>query len=70
MKHIIDETYEGHEIVFMQETEGKFAGTFAVDIRIDDFDGELIGGYCEMLNINDCRNKATGFIDGWETKGE
>lgn len=66
MKHIIDETYKGHELVYL-ETEHR---TFAVDIRIDDFDGEFIGAYTDLLTISDCRLKATGFIDGYHARKE
>lgn len=62
MKHMIDETYKDHEIVFLQQDNGMVT----VDIRSDNFDGEMIHGYTDMLTIRDARNKATGYIDGLE----
>lgn len=64
MKHIIDEQYRGHELVFMQSHDG----LYSVDIRVDGFDGHFIGAYSDCLSITDARNKATGFIDGWFAK--
>lgn len=61
MIHILDEQYKGHEIVFIQQDNGMFI----VDIRSDDFDGEFMQGYSDMLSIRDARNKAVGFIDGY-----
>ena len=71
MKHVIDEVYNGHELVFMQQlpsdkAEGYIPDMFAVDIRADDDDGEFIGAYCDMLSISDARLKAVGFVDGYD----
>ena len=64
MKHITDEQYREHELVFMQATNG----LYSVDIRSDNYDGEFIGAYQDCLSITDARNKAVGFIDGWKAR--
>lgn len=64
MQHIIDEEYKGHELVFMQ-AEDK---TITVDIRKDNFAGEFLQGYSEMLSVSDARLKATGYIDGLHSR--
>lgn len=66
MNHIIDETYKGHELVLMMQENGMIA----VDVRIDNFAGEFIAGYEDMLSVNDARLKATGFVDGYQTVKE
>jgi hypothetical protein len=60
--HIVDETYKGHELVFIAQ-DNKMV---TVDIRADDFDGEFIQGYSDMLSVTDARNRAVGFIDGYD----
>lgn len=62
MTHIQDEQYKYHELVFIKQDNG----LITVDIRIDDFDGEFIQGYSDLMNMTDARNKAVGFIDGLE----
>lgn len=62
MKHLFDETYKGHEIVFMEDD-----GLITVDVRVDDFDGEFLVGYTHLLSVSDARLKAVGFIDGVES---
>lgn len=60
-KHILDEDYRGHELVFIEQENGMIT----VDVRIDNFDGEFIAGYSDMLSVTDARNKAVGFVDGY-----
>lgn len=59
--HIVDEEYRGHELVFIMQDDG----WITVDIRIDNFDGEFMGGYTDMLDVHTARVKATGYIDGF-----
>lgn len=61
-KHIVDEVYRGHEIIFIEQSNG----FITVDIRADDFDGEFIAGYTDFLDIANARNRACGYIDGFE----
>jgi hypothetical protein len=63
MTHIIDEEYRGHEIVFLMQSDG----LITVDIRSDNFDGEMLQGYSDLISVVDARNKATGFIDGYKS---
>jgi hypothetical protein len=65
-KHIVDEEYKGHEIVFIEQSNG----FITVDIREDNFDGGFIAGYTDFLDISNARNRAYGFVDGFhEVKG-
>lgn len=65
-KHILDEQYKGHETVYIQQDNG----WITVDVRIDDYDGEFIAGYTDMQNMAEARQRAHGYIDGYQsTKG-
>lgn len=61
MTHIIDEEYRGHELIFIMQ-DNKF---ITVDIRSDDFAGEMLTGYEDLISVRDARNRAHGFIDGY-----
>lgn len=61
MKHIQDFTFRGHEIILMQDS---INGSYAVDIRADDFDGDIIAGYNEFKRQDDARYCAMAFVDG------
>lgn len=58
MKHIKDLEYKGHEIVIMQDSTG-----YAVDIRSDNFDGEMVDGYLELATQADAINKGKEVVD-------
>lgn len=61
MKHLLDEQYKEHEVSYYQD-----GNWIAVDIRADNYDGDIIGAYTEQLTILGARMKAYGFVDGWE----
>lgn len=61
MTHIVDEEYRGHEIVFIQQNDG----FITVDVRVDNFDGEMLTGYEGIINVAQARSRAHGFIDGY-----
>lgn len=64
MIHITDETYKGHELVFISQQNG----LITVDVRADDFAGEFIAGYSDLMSVTEARAKATGFIDGYKAR--
>ena len=63
-QHIVDEEYKGHEIIFIKQDNG----FITVDIRIDNFDGEFIGGYTDFIDVANARNRAYGYIDGYHER--
>lgn len=67
MNHIIDETYDGHELIFLDQTdrEDGIRGMITVDIRADNFEGGFLTGRSDFLNVTSARLWATGFIDGY-----
>lgn len=64
MDHVKDIEYRGHEIIIMSQANGKFA----VDIRIDNFDGELIGGYQDLATQADAEWTGKVFVQGYRSK--
>jgi hypothetical protein len=44
--------------------EDKVTKMIAVDVREDEFDGELIAGYSDFATVEDARRVASAFIDG------
>jgi hypothetical protein len=60
-QHILDEEYRGHELVFIKQ-DNDF---ITIDIRADNFDGEYLTGYEDLISVRDARNRAHGFIDGY-----
>jgi antibiotic biosynthesis monooxygenase (ABM) superfamily enzyme len=63
MQHLEDRIYKGHELVIMQEGDD---GSYVVDIRIDDYDGEFIGGYYGIATREEAIEKGKAFVDGYE----
>jgi hypothetical protein len=61
MKHIKDLEYKGHEIIILQHLDTKL---YAVDVRADNFDGEIIAGYEGFVIAYDAKRMAQAFIDG------
>lgn len=59
MKHIRDLTHRGREIVIMLDEDG----TYVVDIRENDTDGEMIAGFSGLESEPDARRKAFATID-------
>lgn len=59
MQHDTDYIYKGHEVVIMHDATG-----YVCDIRDDEFDGDLIAGFCEYRTEREARMKAESFIDG------
>lgn len=59
-KHITDETYKGHELV-ITHTEGR---GYNVDIRADDYDGDIIAAYTSFTELDDARLAGRAYIDG------
>lgn len=67
MIHIQDQVFRGHEIIIMQDTydDGMpIDGSYTVDIRADNADGDIIAGYTEFKTVADARYNAMAFIDG------
>lgn len=64
MTHITDEEYKGHEVVFIQQSDG----LITVDIRDGYIDGEMLAGYEDLIDVSNARNLARGFIDGLKAK--
>lgn len=62
-KHLYDIQYKGHEIIVTQDSD-----SFSVDIRSDNFDGEIIAGYTELYNDDDAQITGKAFVDGLEYK--
>ena len=58
MNHVKDETYQGHEICFYEN-----GSTYFVDIREDDFDGDIIACYSEIDTLAEARDLAHNYID-------
>jgi hypothetical protein len=52
--------YKGNEIIILQDKDN----LFAVDIRIDDYDGEMIQGYCGLASESEAISVGQAFIDG------
>ncbi len=52
--------YKGHEVIVYLED----SYTYAVDIRIDEYYGEVMQGYCELGSECDAMSVAKAFIDG------
>lgn len=65
MEHILDEQYKGHELSYYRD-----ASYIAVDIRADDYDGDIIGAYTALLTVSEARSKAVGFVEGWQASIE
>jgi hypothetical protein len=58
MMHIKDLTYKGHEIIINKDSRG-----FIADVRSDEFEGELVAGYCELASESEAIEKAKFYID-------
>lgn len=63
MEHIQDLEFRGHEIIILRDNLTQF---YAVDIREDNADGEIIAGYADFTTEDDARYNAMAFIDGIE----
>lgn len=61
MKHIEDYTLAGHEVMIYLD-----GGNYAVDIRKDAFDGDIIGAYTGLASEDDARFVAKVFIEGYK----
>jgi hypothetical protein len=59
MQHDLDYIYKGHEVVILHDTTG-----YMCDIRSDDFDGELMAGYCDLASKREAVTVANEYIDG------
>jgi len=66
MKHLKDTVVDGHEVIYYQEQydDGSLMDEYAVDIRADNADGEIIAGYAEFATEDDARRVAMAYIDG------
>jgi hypothetical protein len=62
MKHIKDEVERGHEVMYYED---EVTQLITVDIREDDFDGEILKGYSDFATIDDAQRAAHAFIDGY-----
>lgn len=61
MEHIKDLQNRGHEVIILRDTVTQL---YAVDIRDDAADGEIIAGYAEFPTEDDARRVAFAYIDG------
>ena len=52
--------YKGNEIIILL---GK-NDLYAVDIRIDDYDGHMMAGYCHLASESEAQSVSKAFVDG------
>lgn len=52
--------YKGNEIIILEEPDG----CFVVDIRSDDYDGELMQGYFDLGSESEAISVGKAFVDG------
>ena len=54
--------HKGQEIIILQDIDTEL---FAVDIRADNYGGDLIMGYCDLMTENEAMSLAMGFVDSF-----
>lgn len=62
LEHIEDVEYRGHEIIIIRCPKCK---NFIVDVRVDDWDGEMLAGYIDP-SIYNAIDKAHRAVDRYE----
>lgn len=63
-RHIEDYQYKGHEIIIIRENTSDHTGYYAVDVRADAFDGEIIAGYDGIDTLDGALAIGHAFVDG------
>jgi hypothetical protein len=53
--------YKGNEIIILFDQNEEL---YAVDIRIDDYDGHMIQGYCGLGSESEAISVGKAFVDG------
>lgn len=61
MLHIKHIQYKGHEITIIREESTK---RYMADIRIDDYDGHTMQGFCGLETESEAITVAQAFVDG------
>ena len=58
--------YKGNEIITLsyRDVELDTDELYAVDIRIDDYDGEMMQGYCGLRSESEAISVGKAFVDG------